>query len=209
MESLTYTYEYNQCSMGYMKYEKWFHWRRLVYRSRLMLSTLSLQAITKCVQCTVHWLGSHGPISIAPGRLAHSEISFHSFITFFVPLYFLPKRWRCQTGCARVCAFISVYCFVVGFCDCYCPFKCRLIDFVVCLCLAYSLPSLSLSPILFVIWEPRPKRECWSKLGFIVPPFPRGEESIHFGGVSFSESAVSSSALFLWAHLRSGEATKI
>lgn len=67
MESLTHDTINVVCGI-------WFHWRRLVYRSRLLNALRQLQ----------NEYGSHGPISIAP-----PEILFHSFIRFFSCLFFL------------------------------------------------------------------------------------------------------------------------
>lgn len=43
-----------------------------------------------------------------PRRLAHSEISFHSFITFFVPLYFILSDDVVKLV-ALVCALLSAF----------------------------------------------------------------------------------------------------
>lgn len=64
MESLTHDTINVVCGI-------WFHWIRLVYRSRLLNALRQLQ----------NEYGSHGPISIAL-----PEILFHSFF-FFVPLF--------------------------------------------------------------------------------------------------------------------------
>lgn len=68
----------------------------------------SLDTITKVYSVRCALGGFPWPDFHCPRRLAHSEISFHSFITFFVPLYFFLSDDVVKLV-ALVCALLSAF----------------------------------------------------------------------------------------------------